>query len=294
MIVSNVCGLLALVVLHRLVTLEFGDAVAGRTVFLLLAFPSAFFLAAPFTHSLFLLLAVTFLYALRQQRWWLAGALAGLASATRPFGVLLAAPFVFEYLRVRMPAAGAGSFGRRLWGAVRLIRLDAAAVLLVPSGLAAFAVYCWVTLGDPFIYTKVQVGNWNKILTWPGHTLWLAMEQLAARPLAENYGLLIDLAATLFAGAMITLALVGPWKVEPHQRYLVVFALSVLLLPLCLPGLHDNPLQSITRYVLDAAVLFAVLARIGTSRTVERLYVLPAFALQCGFLLMYLRGFWVF
>lgn len=294
MVVSNVCGLGALVVLHRLLAVEFDESVAGRALFFLLAFPSAFFLAAPFTHALFLLLCTGFLYALRRRSWWLAGALGGLASATRPFGVLLVLPFVVEYLRVRFSLAGDGSFAGRLRIALGRVRVSAAAVALIPAGTGAFVLYCWIKLGDPLAYTHGQVSGWNKIVTWPGHTLWLAVEQLRARPPAENYSLLIDLAATLLAITAIVVCLVGRWRLRRDQWYLLAFAVPILLVPLCVPGLHDNPLQSMTRYVLDAAVLFAVPARIAISRNAERSYVLVALALQCGFLLMYLRGLWVF
>jgi hypothetical protein len=46
--------------------------------------------------------------------------------------------------------------------------------------------------------------------------------------------------------------------------------------------------------VLDLTVIFLVLGRVGAGRTFERLYVLPAVALQFGFLMMYLRGEWTF
>lgn len=303
MLVSNVCGFGALVVLHRLLAEEFDEQVSGRTLFFVLAFPSAFFLTAPFTHALFLLLTTGFLYALRHRSWWIAGVLGGLASATRPFGVLLVLPFVFEYLRVRLPPADHGSAGIGGWVTSMSARLrialgrargNAAAAVLIPTGVGAFVVYCWVRLGDPLAYTRGQVTGWNKIVTWPGHTLWLAVEQLGARPLAENYSLLIDLAATLLAITAIVLSLVGPWRLRRDQWYLLAYAGPILLVPLCVPGLHDNPVQSMTRYLLDAAVLFVVLVRMAVSRTAERLYVLPALALQCGFLLMYLRGLWVF
>jgi hypothetical protein len=218
---------------------------------------------------------------LRQQRWWLAGLFGAFASGTRSVGVLLVVPFVYEYLRRREFRPGR-------------IRFDAAAVALVPAGAAAFAAYCWYALGDPLAYTHVQVGQWNKIVTWPGHTLWLAVDQLTQRPMAENYALAADLVATLAVIAALVACLVGRWKVRPEQRYLVVYAGSILLLPLCLPGLQGNPVISMTRYLLDVAVIFFLLGRFGSSRTFERLYLLPAVALQCGYLFMYLRAVWTF
>ena len=70
-LVSSVFFLAALILLHRLVRLDFHPADAGRTVFYLAAFPMAFFFWAVYSESLFLFLAVGALLAARTQRWWL-------------------------------------------------------------------------------------------------------------------------------------------------------------------------------------------------------------------------------
>ena len=88
-------------------------------------FPTGFFLVGGYPHGLFLLLAVGSMYAMRRRRWWLAGLLAALAGATRQVGVLLAAPFAYEYLRQ------CGFNPRR-------IRADVLSIALVPAGLLAF------------------------------------------------------------------------------------------------------------------------------------------------------------
>jgi hypothetical protein len=279
MVVSNLAGLGAMVVLHRLVCAETDEAVAGRTVLYLLAFPSAFFLAAPFNHSLFLLLALGFLYALRQRRWWVAGLLGALASGTRPVGVVLVAPFLYEYLRIHLVAAR-----------VRRLRFDVAAVALVPAGAVAYVAYCAVVLGDPLAYMHAQAATWDKITTWPGDTLWLATHAMITDP---SYPLALDLTTTLAAIAAVALCLAGPWRLREDQWYLAVYAGAVLALPLCVPA-PEAPVQSMTRYVLDAAVLFVVLGRAGGSRTFERLYLLAALAVQYGLLFAYLRGDWTF
>ena len=56
---------------------------------LLAFFPAAVFFGAPYSESLFLLLAVGAFYAARTGRWAWAGACAGLASGTRSAGLLL-------------------------------------------------------------------------------------------------------------------------------------------------------------------------------------------------------------
>jgi hypothetical protein len=282
LVVSNLCGLGALVLLHRLLVTEAGVAVADRTVFLFGVFPTAYFLAAPYNHSLFLLLTLGFLYALRRRVWWLAAVLGALASATRSAGVLLVLPFVFEYLRVRgfQP---------------RLIRPGIAWVLAIPAGLVAYAVYCWQRLGDPLAFSHAQsLAVWDRTLSWPGQVVWDAVARLREGSLTENYPIAADLAGTLLGVALIVACLWGPWALRRDQWALVVCAAPILLLPLFVAPAQGNPVLSNARLLLDGAILFVVLGRALSRLAYERLYVLVAISLQFGFTLMYLRGDWTF
>src|SRR5215210_3271760 len=91
--VSLAAFLAALMLLHRLAELELGRRLARSTLVLLALFPAAVYFGAPYSESLFLLLAVGMFYAARTGHWAWAGACAGLASATRSAGLLLAIPF---------------------------------------------------------------------------------------------------------------------------------------------------------------------------------------------------------
>jgi Gpi18-like mannosyltransferase len=279
--VSSVAGFGALTVLHRLVAYEVGDAVAERTIFYFVAWPTAFFLAAPYNHSLFILLATGFLYAIRRGNWWLAGGLGALASGTRSVGVLLALPFAYEYLRQR-------DFK------LNKIRFNAAAVALVPVGLLGFVGYCGYALGDPLAFSHAQTEYWNKTFTWPGHTLWLAATSLGNQPWLDSHVMISDLTVAVAFISLLVLCFAGPWKLRGDQYYLVAYAAPILLLPLFFPLVQDSPLSGMTRYVLDLAVIFMILGKIGERRSFDRLYPLVAIALQVMFLLLYLRGAWTF
>ena len=285
LVVSNIACLGFLILLQRLTELELGEQVAQRTVFYLIAFPTAFFLAAPYNTSLFLLLTTGALYAMRRGNWWLAGALAGLASATRSSGVLLALPFVFEYLRQR-------DFS---W---RRIRWDALAVTLVPSGLIAFSLYCWRALGDPLAFTHAQQ-FWYRVVDWPFMSLWNTLVQ--ARHAQQNYGALseltmvdlTDFAAGLGFLVLMTLCVVGPWKLRRDQLYLVIYGFIAVLFPLVNPATDERPLISMVRLVLECLPAFMILGRMGANRYFDRIYPMPAIALQVTFLLVFLHYDWI-
>lgn len=75
--------------------------VAVLAVLLVALFPSGFFLVAPFTESLFLVLVLASFWFARRHQWWLAGGAGFLGALTRANGVALALPLAFDYLRRR-------------------------------------------------------------------------------------------------------------------------------------------------------------------------------------------------
>ena len=73
LLISDIAGLLMLVVLYQLVLEDFDAERAWRTVLYLSIFPTAFFFAAAYNEALFMCFIVTSFYAMRHGRWWWAG-----------------------------------------------------------------------------------------------------------------------------------------------------------------------------------------------------------------------------
>ena len=139
----------ALVLLHRLTELELGRPAADATVLLLAFAPLSFFFTAIYTESLFLLLSVGTLVAVRRERWMLAGILGALAAVTRPTGILLAVPIAVGVIRRRRRLHPQG-----LWS------LGAPAALGSYLALLAAAGYSWMA---PFH----AEANWYRINDGP-------------------------------------------------------------------------------------------------------------------------------
>jgi hypothetical protein len=96
LIVSGVAYVAAVTGLYRLVTRDFDQEVAQRTVLFITIAPAALFLFAPFTEAPFLAFSVWAILAARERLWVLA-ALAGLlAGLTRIQGVFLVLPIAWE------------------------------------------------------------------------------------------------------------------------------------------------------------------------------------------------------
>ena len=75
LIVSGIASVAAAVLLRRLVQLDYDSAVALRSVWFFLIFPTAYFLHVGYSESLFLALALASVLAARVDRWGLAGLL---------------------------------------------------------------------------------------------------------------------------------------------------------------------------------------------------------------------------
>lgn len=278
--VANLAGLGALIMLYRLTAHEFGSRVAERTVFYLIAFPTAFFLAAAYNASLFLFLALSALYAMRRGNWWLAGCLGALSSATRSSGILLVLPFAYEYLRQRDFA----------W---RSIRPDVLAIGLIPTGLGSFMIASYYYLGDALAFSHAQA-YWHRQLTMPWVSMWRTYQRATAEALLAEHSIMntIDLgAAVLFIG-LIVACLVGPWRFRPDQRYLVIFGGAAVTFAMLFAAADALPLISMARLVLEVAPAFMMLGLIGRNRFFDRLYVMPAIALQVLLLAIFLHYDW--
>lgn len=281
LVISNLACLGALTVLHRLAAVELGEQTAARVPLYLMAFPGAFFLCAGYTSSLFLLLSVAALYAMRRGRWWAAGGLGALSTATRLAGILLIVAFVIEY-------------GRQHGWRPRRWRLDALALALVPAGMVAFALYLGQRLGDPLAFSHAQA-LWGRELSAPWAGLGEAIGAVVTRPLLQQMALhnAIDAVTLLAMGALLVLCVVGRWKLRRDQRYLVWYAVAGLALLLVGPVGGLFPMQGAPRYALELIPAFFVLAKLGDNRHAERLYLLPAVAVQAMFLLTFFNGVWI-
>jgi hypothetical protein len=152
--VSLACFFGALLLLHRLTTIELGERYAAPTLLLLSFFPTALFFGIPYSESMFLLLAVAAFLAARTGHWAVAGVVLALASATRVPGLLLVVPVLLLYLygprTDREPDFERGRRPRYR------VRPDLAWLLLAPLGLLAFSAYLHLTLDNGLAWNDAQ------------------------------------------------------------------------------------------------------------------------------------------
>ncbi|QBD81401.1 hypothetical protein EPA93_37685 [Ktedonosporobacter rubrisoli] len=266
LLVSNLAAIVAGIFLYKLTRRELGDKIAARTVLYLAIFPMGFYLAAIYPESLFLALAVSCTYYARQQRWWIAGLLGGLAALTRPQGVLLAVIVGWEYWQYLAeqfapysPAEDRSASIRAwlrsrflgLWQSLRAWRtwLGFAALLLIPLGLALFCAYGKWKVGTFLPFEDVERSGWGRSALNPLQLMWHMLRYpRPANPYDWNFYALNMLVIVLFLLSLIPILRKLPFTYG-------LFALLFILMPL-----SSGITNSIARYYMEVFPVFMLLA----------------------------------
>ena len=225
LLVANAAAFGALLMLHALTRLELGRRAARRTVLFVMLFPTAFFLLAPYSESLFLLLSVSAFWFARRDRWGLAAVMGVSAALTRSVGVLL--------------LLGLGAEALRQWraeGRSPVPRFAAAGSVIL--GPILYGTYWQLAFGNGWAPLDAQRA-WQRQTSFFVLTIWQAIKW--AWDFRTYY--LIDLLLVAFVVAGIVLAArhIG----SPYT----VYAAASILLPLTFP-FPQRPLLSMPRFVV--------------------------------------------
>jgi hypothetical protein len=283
LVISSASFALALVLLHRLSELELGRPAADATVLLVAFAPLSFFFSAIYTESLFLLLSVAAVLAARRERWALAGVLAGLATLTRPTGILLMLPIVIMRLRVRR------RLDRQLaWPLIPVGVLLAYMAILAANGFAwlapfkAEAFWHHVTVGPVtgLASAVVLAAKSATAIVWNGKPVF-------ASTLGGPFSADAECVLLLLVLAIASVFLVSCFRRLPLQYG--AYAGSVLLMCLSSP-IIGQPLVSLDRYVLTIFPLWMAAGAWIAKRRLERVAVVVGSILLAFYTFYFTRG----
>jgi hypothetical protein len=241
-LLSNIFFLPALILSHK-TALAFGldEEGADRAVFYLAAFPTSYFFSLPQTESLFLLLTVGSFYAALRERWWLAGAVGALATATRFSGIFL------------LPALAVLYWQRHGFRP----RSNVLGLLLVPLGLLSFMLYLRMITGNAFAFKDV-LAAWGRTTGFFMRTLFEYVIHPRVVSESWNFRLLNFAAAVTALACGVVFAKRRQWSLSLYTLLSIIAPLSSLLL------------QSHARYVLTIFPVFMLLAEWGRSSLVDQ------------------------
>jgi MFS family permease len=151
-IVAGLGGLVATVLVQRLATGWWGEQTGRKAVLIFCLFPGSVVFSMVYAEGILLPLAAGCILALQKRRWVLAGALAGIATATEPEAVVLvvvcATSALLELRR------------RGFTNPAALRSLIAPALSVVGVGL--FAGFLWAWTGSPFASLIAQRDGWSE------------------------------------------------------------------------------------------------------------------------------------
>ncbi len=277
LLISNLSLCVAAVLFFRLVSEEFGERIADRTIWYWLIYPTSFFGSAVYTESLFLMVAIGALYFARRGAWESAGMLGIAATLTRLIGLVVAPMLLVEWLvqwRSRPPESRPP-----WWGFL--------AGLLAPLGTGIYMAFLWLQFGDPIAFVHASeawarepkpiwetVGN---LLVTPANG-WL-QALLAGQLHVDNW---LDL---IIVAAFVT---IGIYLVVKRRWSEAVYVLLGALIPL-----NSGLLMSQRRYMWVLFPVFIVLARWGEREWVDRIITTISLMFLGIMMALFAEWYWV-
>jgi hypothetical protein len=248
----------AVAIFYRLLR-EFHPSIdPQQPILYLLIFPTAFFLNAVYTESLFLFLSLLTFYYTLKGRFGLAGVFGLLAALTRVPGLVLFIPVVWEYWQRH--------------GRSALLRTSFLPVFLIPLGTILFFLYHYFAFGDFFLFLKIE-----KVF---GRGFGFTKEHfsLFSHPAVVNF--ILDIAFVAFICFCAYLVFSNGWI--SYGLYIVA---SVAM------ALNTGTLLSIGRFILVLFPIYIALATIR-NREFEKLYIVSSSLLLALNITLFVNWYW--
>jgi hypothetical protein len=288
MVVGSLATLAFLLLFERMAALDSTPAQAQTAFHLLLFFPVAFILFAPYNTGLFLLLsALTLLWA-RRRRWWWAGIAGALAVLTHQQGLLLVFPVAWELWEAHKGDVRLVLRNWRCWLALGLI----------PVGLWLWVLYRAIVVGGTqlnfsssyaLVYSMVispsagKVGA-SHVFIWPWHALRLALVHLWVKP---DWDLAVNIVlSAVFVGIVL---LAWPRLRASYRAY----TLATVLVSFSYHTGAVHPYMGLPRHLFLAFPVFIGLGQIVLCSRCRLLWIGGGFAGICFLILLYVLKAWV-
>lgn len=267
LLLSNMFFVLAGILFYKFMRLDYSEVVSKRAVIALSIFPTAYFFSAPYPESLFFLVTIGSFYLARKEKWGSAGALAGLATLTRPFGILVVISLIVELI---------STTNRNIKSVI---------LIVLPTILAAgmYLLINQTVIGDPFGFQKILAENWSKHFASP-ITGVLASWHIAFSGSISSYTLMIGWAEAITT--TIALLLIPVTFICLRRSQAVYYMLAVLLFS------STSFILSSPRYLLSIPPFFTLLAIITSKHF--RVWQLMSIGLLFYFALTFVIGSWSF
>jgi len=267
LVVSFVCSIASSILLYELTKVDFGGKVALLAVWFLNIFPTAYFLQAAYTESLFLMLSLLSIYLYRKNQAF-AGIPGFFASFTRFNGILLIPLFLVETFRPNIN--------------LKKMKFFFIISLLTVTGSITYFLINLLVFGELFYFTNPLTNHWFKKLEWP----WIGINSLINfipfRQDSDYYIFIGELIAIIFATILMIYTLI-----KIRLSYGVYMLLNLLLFT------STSFIMSTPRYLLILFPIYIALGKLNNKYLVAFISII-FIILLIQLALLYTEGKWAY
>lgn len=260
-VISILLSFISSIALFELVLLDFNKKVASLSVLFLNIFPTAYFLQASYTESLFLALTILSFYFYRKKLPLAAGMLGALSSFTRINGVLLLPSLLMES---------------------KVSTKNLLSLFIIPLGFGCYLLINYFTFGNFFYFTKPLIENWFKKFEWP----WIGIQNLV-----NSIPNITSPKFYIYFSELITIIFITLMTCVVYFRVRKSYALYMFANLFLF--VSTSYILSTPRYALSLFPIFIALGRIS-NRTVLVAIGFVFTSLLFYFTYLYTRGEWAF
>ena len=262
----------ALIMLYKLIKLDYQDSLPILVIIFILIFPTSFFFASIYSESLFLLLSVLSFYFARTNRWFLASICGGLLTATRLVGIAIIPALVFEFIKQEKS----------------VFKPKVLFLLLTPLGILGYMLFNFLKWGDPFYFIQAQGSFHNErsvdSIVFIPQTIFRYIKILTtlSPSIFEWWIALLEISVFFFVSIMLFVA----WRKKVRLSY-ILFALICFFIPI-----STGTFTGLPRYALILFPIFITLAMIK-SKLVKIFYATISFILLFILFMLFSRGYYI-
>lgn len=260
-LVSILFSFSASALLFELTLLDFNKRKAVLAVWFLNIFPTAYFLQASYTESLFLTTSLATVYLFRKKLFFYSGVLGMLSTMARINGLLLIPLLALE---------------------LRYLKRGFITLLVTPLGFLFYLSINYVLFHNPFYFVNPLYTNWYKRFDWP----WVGIKNLFGS--IPPYTNALFYAYITETTIILLITFIGMYTFAKIRTSYGIYTLLNLLL-----FTSTSFVMSIPRYVLILFPIFIALAQIK-SKAVIVIISAVFIILLIYFSFLYTQGRWAF
>lgn len=267
LLITHVSFLMFLLVLNKLLSLDFKKDNIVQTILWLITLPASFYLLAVYNDSMFLFLTITCFYLARKSRWWFGGIAGGLAALTRFAGIALFPALLVE------------------WWLGKRNRRDLIPLILIPLATLSY-----------FFYIQISRGKWSLFIA--SMRVWQQDKFVLPFQTAYRYfkifttvspdSLMYLVALAEFTAVVFAIVvLIKGFKLVRLSYW--VYAAFYLLIPM-----SGGTFQGEPRYIIHAFPVILIFSQLIAKNRWRYLVMGALFVLQLIFIAFFSQGNFIF